>query len=105
MSVSGKACVNRNHGKPSFIALQSTTDVCTTATRVGSVRDLGNGIDFTVVGIPRWTPRHLMIRVHGQGVRKQDVTPPESGTLTVTTTNPTLSPDPTVEVDYVDDPT
>ena len=34
-----------------------------------------------------------------------DSTPPESGTLTVTTSNPTLSPDPTVNVDYVDDPT
>src|SRR5207253_1296403 len=98
----GKPCVNCSNGKPSFISLESTTDVFTSGTQVTSVVDVTYNITFTPFAKHRGHPRHLPIRLHGRGTLK-DVVPPDSGTLTVTIANPAGSYQ--VPVDYADDPT
>jgi hypothetical protein len=102
MSTIGKACVNCYKGKPSWISL-ATTDLTFTKDTTVTVKDeMGNTWDAKPKF--RGDPKHLPIKLQGL-VTKKEEDPPPSGTLTVTVSNPTVNPPPTVPVDYVNDPT
>jgi hypothetical protein len=102
MSTSGKPAVNCANGKPSWVALNSTTDVFSGSTKVTSVVDSANGLTFEGKEHYRGNPKVLPIKLKGQGSLK-DVDPPSEGTITVTTTSPSNSTD--VPVVYVNDGT
>ncbi len=102
MSTSGQGCVNTSTGKPSYLAIISTDAIFSGSTTVDSVQDTTNGISWDPK--PKWrsNAKVLPIRLFGKGHRPK-IPLPDSGTVTVTTSNPSTSTD--VPVNYVDDST
>jgi hypothetical protein len=102
MSTSGRGCLNASNGKPSYLSIESTTAIFSGSTTVDSVEDTVNGITWDPK--PKWrsNAKVLPIRLFGKG-HSFKIPLPDSGTVTVTTSNPSTSTD--VTVSYVDDST
>lgn len=100
MSTSGQGCVNASNGKPSYLSVISTNAIFSGSTTVDKVEDTTNGISWDPK--PKWrsNAKILPIRLFGKGHRFK-VPLPDTGTVTVTTSNPSTSTD--VVVNYVDD--
>src|SRR5262245_47801798 len=98
-NATGGPCVNYHSGKHSYIvvidpnnSLQPTTDVDT----VEDKTDSAHVIKWTVLKLKLTDHNKLRIRLKGQGLpAKFKITPPDSGTLTITLKDSATTP-PTV---------
>lgn len=122
-SPTGKMCVNKNPGKPSFLALTSgTADTFTAQTTVVSAEitsgpDAGGAFNFRqhVHVVPGTNGKQASVKLTGlasrtslkKSARKRTFDDITTGDLTITLTNPTggVPIDPVVitNVNYVDD--
>jgi hypothetical protein len=97
----GKACVNRAAGKPSYISLESDTDVFSKDSGVSVVDEDGN--IWNASPVFKGNKKILQIRLKGKRPKdlKED-SAPDTGQLTVTVSSPaTTVPVPVI---YVEDP-
>jgi hypothetical protein len=100
--------VNLSPGKHSYITLTNPNNNFTAGTKVVTVQDTTNGLEWTPK-VSKWTAGELRVRLKAlakTAAKKKDDkvtdTVPDAGSLTVTITSPVLPVDP-VPVDYVND--